>query len=224
MSSGCEFCRNGPSRFLPHPHFELFFVCFRMKQKKQKTESSHHILLNLDPDLVSSSLGTFDTLLQWWRRVSQVFLHQVLKQICQVRFKSHGYTLPQTCFHKFTSASTKKPNQSTETWGSTTELNVFCLVLLSGKNPPGNIFISWYKSFAYVWEFYLKFGFFLLQHFPEYLSGMFLYFWVLEMKVEKLYFTRGNAKALITGKKRALTCTSKTQKENSPRNNLRSER
>lgn len=30
---------------------------------------------------------------------------------------------------------------------------------------------------------YLQFSFFLLQHFPEYLSGVFLYFWVLKKHI-----------------------------------------
>lgn len=40
--------------------------------------SPHQILLDLDPDLASSPLGTFNPLLQWRRRVPQLLLHQVL--------------------------------------------------------------------------------------------------------------------------------------------------
>lgn len=45
---------------------------------KRSVECSDQILLNFDPDLLRSPLGTFNPLLQWWRRVPWVLLPQGL--------------------------------------------------------------------------------------------------------------------------------------------------
>ena len=107
--------------------------------------SSHQILLNLDPDLVSSPLGAFNPLLQWRRRVLQLLLHQVLWS----ELVTSGYE---------------------------TQLNRGIFVYTHRRKRAGFHFwvICWSVSV------YLQLSFFLLQHFPEYLSGMFLYFWVLK--------------------------------------------
>lgn len=119
----------------------------RLKNIDDTVTSSHQILLNLRPDLVSSPLGTFDPLLQWRRRVLRLLLHQVLWS----ELVTSGY---QIRYHSWTEGS----------------------LYINGRKRAGFQFwvICWSVSV------YLQLSFFLLQHFPEYLSGMFLYFWVLK--------------------------------------------
>lgn len=83
-----------PRSFLQKEHKEVFYFHLwgMYVPRHLKTSASfYQILLDLDPNLVRSPLGTFDALLQGWRGVLQPLLHQVLRHNFNRGFANAGW-------------------------------------------------------------------------------------------------------------------------------------